>query len=282
MRKLLASVALAAALVAPQGVRAAEEEAKPNTGALSLSGGVDYVTAYIFRGFEYQDAGLIYQPYAQLNIAAYSKDDFSITPYVGLWNSIHERSEPGDGNWWEEDVYGGVDVKVGSWTIGGIYTFYTYPNNAAEEVQEAGLKLSYDDTALAEKVGLPVALNPYVGWYIETSDGNTSDTALQYAEVGINPSFELKGTPISFNFPIAAGFSMHDYYFNDSGSNQPFGFVSAGAYATVALPVPAKFGSWSLYGGATYYYLNADSLQTFEEKSRDYEVAGKAGITFAY
>ena len=37
----------------------AAEEAAPNTGALSLTGNVDYVTSYVFRGYEREDTGLI-------------------------------------------------------------------------------------------------------------------------------------------------------------------------------------------------------------------------------
>jgi len=278
MRKLLAGIALAAAFAVPHLAHAQDDS--PNTGGLTFSGGVDYVTAYFVRGYELADRGLIVQPFAQVAVKAYESTDFNITPYIGTWNSFHEYAAPGDSQWWEADVYGGVDFGTGPLTIAALYTFYTYPGDAAGTIEELGVKLSYDDAAEAEGMGLPFQLRPYIGWYKETTNQNTWQG--QYLEVGINPGFDLTGTPIGLSFPIAVGLSPDGYYIESNGSNEFFGFTSVGAYANYALPFGTYYGSWSLYGGVTWYYLNAHSARYVGGESRTSEAAAKIGVSFVY
>src|SRR5688572_22874536 len=38
----------------------------PNTGGLTLTGGVDWTTAYFFRGYNQEDTGLIFQPWVTI------------------------------------------------------------------------------------------------------------------------------------------------------------------------------------------------------------------------
>lgn len=281
MRKLLASVALAAALVVPGVLRAAEEASeKVDISPFSLSAGVDYVTSYVFRGYELTDTGTIIQPFVQLNAKVHESDSLTITPYIGTWNSIQSDYEPGEGQWYESDIYGGIDFGMNKFTLGVIYTYYSYPDNAFGTTQEVGVKLSYDDTDASKDIGLPFALKPYAAWYIEISDENGDQD--QYAEVGINPSIAPEDWPVSFNFPIAVGLSPNGYFADDDGSNELFGYASVGAFATYALPISEKFGAWSIYGGATYYFLSADSVQNGAGEDTDYEIVGKVGLTFAY
>lgn len=282
MRKLLASVALAAAVAVPQIGRAADAEStSPNTGALSLSGGMDLVTAYVFRGAEVSDTGVILQPWAQLNAAAYKSDSLTITPYIGFWNDIQSVEQaPSTSEWFELDAYGGVDFGVGDFTIGAIYTFYTYPGNAFQTIQELGFKVSYNDSKLCEKAGLPIQFKPYAAWYLETDDPNGASD--QYVELGVNPTIPLKDSPFSFNFPLTVGLSPDGYFLTNDGNNEPFGYVSIGAFANYALPFASKWGAWNLYAGATYYYLNASSLKHANGEDTDYQLVGKAGIAFVY
>lgn len=292
MRKMISSVAIAAALVVPTIVRAADAtpttatavaapaaapaaEPAVNTGALSLSGGVDIPSQYVFRGYQISDTGFIAQPWAQLNVAAYKADSgMTITPYIGLWTDM--QSTPADGSnsaWQEADVYGGVDFGVGDFTLGVIYTFYTYPGGLAATNQELGLKATY-----AEKTDLPVTFKPYIAWYFELDN----PAGQQYAEVGANPTYAIKDTPFSISVPIALGFSPEGYYTNDSGGNVPFGYVSIGGYVNYALPVASKWGAWNVYAGLTYYYLNATSARDSNGGDTTYQLLAKGGIAFTY
>ena len=297
----LCTVAAAAALALASGARAqttqdatstpepiaapaATTADDPNTGGLTLTGGVDWTSSYFFRGYNQEDTGLILQPYATLTANLYDTDAFDINLYGGVWNSFHSRKtladEPGPSAWYESDAFVGTDFIIGKFTIGAIYTFYMYPNGAFETIQELGFKLSYDDTDTMKNMGVNFALKPYVGVYIETDDGNgTEDT---YAEIGIGPSFALGNTGITLAVPVALGLSIDDYYLDSSGDNEVFGYGSISLLGSIPIPMPAKYGAWTLTAGVQYIQLFADSAEAANDGGTDYELLGKVGISFAY
>jgi len=253
----------------------------PNTGALTLTGGVDWTTAYFFRGYNQEDGGLILQPYATLTANVYNSDKFNINVYGGTWNSFQSAKTGSDGNgpssWYECDLFGGVDFSFDKFTVGVIYTFYQYPNGAFKTIQEVGFKLSYDDTDLMKKTGVSFGLKPYVGVYIETDDGNgTEDT---YAEVGIGPSWTIHGVTLSV--PVAVGMSLDDYYLQSDGSNSFFGYGSISLLGSIPLPIPARYGAWTLTAGVQYLYLFADSAEAANNGENDQWI-GKVGVAFSY
>ena len=260
------------------------EASDRNTGGLTLSGGVDYVSAYFFRGYNQEDTGLILQPYATVTAELASNDDLTLNAYVGIWNSFHENKTlagaTGPSTWYESDLFGGVDFIFGKFTIGTIYTFYTYPNGAFNTIQEIGFKVAYDDTELMEEMNVPFALKPYAAVYFETGDGNgTEDT---YAELGVAPSFALGESGITLAVPVALGLSVDDYYLDDTGDNETLGYGSVGLFASVPLPVGEKYGSWTLTGGVQYIYLFADSAELTNDGGDNDEILGKVGVSFAY
>ena len=311
MKRLVPRLALAAALAVPAVATFAQEatdadrtrsverpveaEVKPtepsgpNTGKVALSGGIDFTTAYFFRGYNQEDQGFIMQPYANMYAKLVAEEDFKATFYVGTWNSIHSEDTlanagGGPDAWYESDFLTGIDFAFGPATIGLVYTAYTYPNGAAETIQELGLKLTYDDTEFMKQRGIGFGLKPYVAAYAETADGNGSED--WYGEVGIAPgvyTFNEEGRyPVAITIPITAGFSLKDYYFDDGGSEEFFGYLSAGVTASVPLPfIPSDYGTWSLTGTFQYLWLNAEGLQTLNHGD-DSELIGKLGIAFAY
>ena len=310
MKRFVSRLALAAALAAPAAVSFAQEAADeqktrsleapveaevqkpeptgPNSGRLSVSGGVDFTTAYFFRGYMQEDNGFITQPYANLYAKLIAEEDVQLTAYVGTWNSIHSEdtlSNPGGGPdaWYESDFLAGIDYISGPFTLGLVYTAYTYPNGAFETVQELGLKLTLDDTEVMEdRIGF--ALKPYVAVYAETGDGNGSED--WYGELGINPgiyTFNEEGRyPVALTVPVSVGLSLKDYYLDADGDEEFLGFISAGVTASVPLPfIPSDFGSWNLVGNFTYLYLASDGLQAVNGGDEN-EFIGKLGIAFAY
>jgi hypothetical protein len=287
MKKFLWSLAAYAALAVPtqlfaQDTAVAVEPADPNTGALTLSGGIDYTTAYFFRGYNQEDTGLILQPYVTITAAVASNDNFTLNAYVGTWNSFHEKKTATSGtnsSWFESDLYGGLDFVVGKFTVGAVYTFYTYPNGAFETIQEIGFKVAYDDTEVLKNAGLNFALKPYVGVYIETDDGNgTEDT---YAEIGVAPAFSV-GNGITLTVPLTLGLSLDDYYLDDGGDNETFGYGAIGAFASLPLGEAGRFGAWTLTGGVQYIYLFADSAEAANDGGENDEILGKVGVSFTY
>jgi hypothetical protein len=263
------------------------EPSLPNTGRLSFSGGTDLVTDYYFRGILQENSGLILQPYATMYIKLSDEtDEVKVTPYVGTWNSIHSEhtfSNPGGGpdSWYESDLIAGVDFSKGAFTLGLIYTAYTYPNGAFETIQEFGVKLAWDDTQYTEdRIGF--ALKPYAAIYAETSDGNGSED--WYAELGVAPSVYTFNKndeyPISVSVPVTVGLSLKDYYLD--ADEEFFGFVSVGGVASVPLAfIPSDYGAWNLTGSVTLYWLGADGLQALNSDD-EFDIVGKIGVAFAY
>ena len=56
--------------------------------------------------------------------------------------------------------------------------------------------------------------------------------------------------------PVAAGFSLSNYYEGATGSDDSFGFAQAGVALSTPLNfVPARVGSWTLSGGVSILFL---------------------------
>jgi hypothetical protein len=296
MQDLLRALALGALFAAPavtfaqdapaveEAAAAAPEPPAYNTGKLSLAGGMDVATAYFFRGYNQEDQGFIAQPYANIYFKLSDSEAHPITGYVGTWNSFHSEKTLGDDGsfetWYESDLYGGVDFGLGGgFTLGGIYTMYTYPGGAFDTIEEVGFKLSYDDT---DKLGLPFALRPYVGVYFETQDKNgTEDT---YLEFGVAPTVYTVNKDsdhaIALSVPVTIGCSLDDYYFDDDGDDEFLGYGSIGLAASMPLTTGA-YGAWSLNGSVTWLQLFADGLEAANHGD-DYEIIGKIGVSFTY
>ena len=194
LKKWAMAVALGASLAAAGLVRAADEPA-PNTGNLSFSGGADYVSSYYFRGYQQEDSGFIIQPWAQMNVNIFESDQFSATPFFGIWTSLHEEQTLADGSgpdaFFEADFYTGIDFAFGAFKLTPSFVAYTYPNGAFETIYEVGLKLAYDDSeTLGKAIGF--SLNPYIMAAAEVDDSNPGASNDSYLEIGIGPSFEFK------------------------------------------------------------------------------------------
>src|SRR5688572_12895464 len=272
---------LPASAVLAQDDAAAADANDPNTGAMRVTGGVDLTTAYFFRGYLQEDQGLIIQPYANL----YFDVAEGWTGYIGTWNSVHSEqtgADPGaNGTWYESDVYAGVDWTINEdFTLGAIYTNYTYPGGAFDSVEELGFKLAWDDTG---KTGMNIALKPYAAIYFETDDDNGSEDT--YLELGIAPTVytfnEDSDAPIALAVPVTLGMSLDDYYFDDTGDDELLGYASVGVAASMPLNMPDRFGDWTLNGSVTLLHMFADGLELVNNGD-DTEIFAKIGVSFAY
>lgn len=255
----------------------AEEGAErdPDYGsALSVSAGAAFTTQYWFRGYLQENQGVIAQPYSELGVALFAPEDerYSVDGVVGIWNSVHSEKTgatgAGPGTWYESDVYGGLTFTTGNFELGTIYTFYTYPNGVASTIQEIGLFTGYKwDLAGDDRRDddLDVWLGIGGAVYFETVDGGGSEDA--YAEIGIEPGLDFEmghNMPVTLSFPVALGFSLDDYYFDAAGDDEVFGYASAAVTVDVALPMPPKYGEWTLSGALNGVFLNAESLKAID------------------
>jgi hypothetical protein len=262
--------------------------------------GVNVASQYISRGLVFENQGAIIQPYADLYFKLYEGEGFfsKATLNLGIWNSFHSRhtdaglasrdpkvpNNPGNSTtrgWYEFDFTAGVSLTfLKNFTITPSYFTFLSPNDGFNTFQGLNVKLAYDDTDLLGKF----ALHPYVQvlWELENKAGNGADEGLYY-EVGIAPT--LAAGPVTFSFPIAAGFGSNDFY---ASEGLTYGFSSAGVSAAYALTfVPECLGTWTVTAGATYYHLSTDSgLLTFNENNvrdrdhNEYVFSGGLGIAF--
>ena len=297
---VLAAVAslAGAAAVAAQEQKAAETkpaetaEAKgPNTGRVSISAGVDWTSAYFFRGIKQETEDLILQPYGEVSLklvdGAGALTALSLTG--GLWNSLHTGPSGSDSLtasepklWYEFDGY--VKLAAVLWedlTTYALYTAYVSPNNAFGTVQELAFGVSYNDAKLLG----PFALNPSVLIAFEL-DGQADAGAKKgvYAQIGIAPGYTFfadAAYPLSVTVPLAVGLSVSDYYEFGTGADDTFGYFSGGVTLAVPLAfIPPDFGKWVVKAGVTVLYLG-DNLKAINDGDQ-VQVIGTLGLAFAY
>jgi hypothetical protein len=273
-----------------KGAEAAETPKGPNTGRISINAGVDWTSAYFFRGIKQETEDLILEPYGELSIKlvdnAGALTSLSLTP--GIWNSIHTgptaespvASDPKP--WYELDGY--VRLSAVLWedlTTYALYTAYASPSGAFGTVQEIAFGAGYNDAKLLG----PFALNPSFLVAFEV-DGQADAGAHKgiYAQIGIAPGhtfFSDSRYPLSVSVPLAVGLSLKDYYEFGTGSDDTFGYFSGGIGASVPLAfIPPGFGKCLLKAGVTVLYLG-DNLTTINDGDR-VQVIGTVGIAFAY
>ena len=269
----------------------AEEAKGPNTGRVSISAGVDWTSAYFFRGIKQETEDLILQPYGELSFKlvdqAGALTALSLTG--GIWNSLHTGPTGSDSVtasdpklWYEFDGY--VRLSAVLWedlTTYALYTAYVSPNDLFGTVQEVAFGVTYNDAKLLG----PFALNPSFLVAFEL-DGQADAGAQKgvYAQIGIAPGYTFlaeSAYPLAVSVPLAVGLSLSDYYEFGTGSDDTFGYFSGGVTVTVPLAfIPPDFGKWLVKGGVTVLYLG-DNLKTINDGD-EIQVIGTVGLVFTY
>jgi hypothetical protein len=285
----LAAVALLTCLAAP----AAAQDVNPNSGAVSISGGLDFTSAYMFRGIPQDESGVILWPYFDLGLSVYEGDGGlkSVSVNLGTWNSLHSGDagldSTADKLWYESDFYTTLGLGFGGGTsLGVTYTAYTSPNGLFTTTKEIGLKFAVDDSGYMGAA----ALNPYVLFAFEfdaepgigQADGGLE--AGKYLELGVAPGVSFPRASVAF--PVKVGLSAGDYYesitvnpdLTLSSEDETFGFFSVAGLVTIPFTtMPTSFGTWNVHGGVEYLRLG-DRNQGFGEN----QVIGTVGIGFSY
>jgi hypothetical protein len=191
-------VAVLWARPAPAQTSASPSPDDPNPGALTMSGGIDFVNQYMFRGIRQNSTGIAIWPWGDLGIAAYSGDGRlkSVGINIGTWNSLNTGDTGTDGPsgklWYEGDFYTTLGLGFG----GGVsvlttYTAYTSPNNTFSTAKELMFKLAVDDSAyLGTRAVKPYAI---VAREMDTAPGlgqaDGGEHAGTYLELGIAPGY---------------------------------------------------------------------------------------------
>lgn len=233
---------------------------EPATDSVNGTFGVDFATAYFFRGIRQENQGLIAQPHLELD---YTLTDGtpregvqSLDLVFGTWNSVHSgpTGASGDGkhgSWYESDFYLGLtSTLLERWHANAIYTWYTSPNGIAASVEELSFGLAFDDSGSYGEA-FP-GLQPSAVIAFETdgqADGGSSKGT--YGQIGIAPAFALGQTgdfDWHLSIPVALGFSLDSYYEHpNTGRDRPLGFLDLGVAVETPMPfVPSRFGPWTM------------------------------------
>jgi hypothetical protein len=262
--------------------------ADPNPGAVTITGSVDFLNQYMFRGIQQNNTGFATWPAFDLGLAAFSGDGGlkSVTVNFGSWNSLHSGNTGSDGPsgklWYESDFYATVGFGFGGGTsFSTTYTAYTSPNSGFTTVKEIMFKLGMDDSGYLGRA----AVKPYVvvarefDTDISTGQADAGLEAGTYLELGIAPGYSASMASIAF--PVKVGLSLSNYYENPlTGEDEKFGFFSIGGIVTVPLGGTTSFGSWNLHGGVEYQKLGTTT--EFFNGGENNQVIGSFGIGFSY
>ena len=290
-----ALVALALVIVSATSASAQDPAADdPNPGSITLTGGIDAVNAYMFRGIRQESTDLITWPYFDVGVALFSSDDAplrSVNLNVGVWNSLHAGPTGVDGPsgklWYEGDFYTSLTFGFpGGLSLGATYTAYTSPNNSFSTVKEIAGKLALDDSAF---LGV-AAVKPYalMAFELDTSLGqgqaDGGSTAGTYLEIGAAPGWASERVALSA--PIKVGMSLGSYYELNTGTaarpffvDNKFGFFSVAGIVTVPLGGQTRVGSWNIHGGVEFQALG-DTTKVINGK--DSRTIGSIGFGVVY
>ena len=284
----LTLVAIAAAWLG-----AASASAAPNTGRLSISGGIDITTAYFFRGILQERDGAIFQPYLELGVSLYKGEgdkgegNFSgLSLFGGTWASLHTEETNHTASsldaFYEQDWYGGIQLQFmdNKVTTRAFYIAYTSPSDAFRTVQEVDLSAALDDS---EWLGA-FALKPSILFATETENSAMGPERGEYMEFGVAPGFPIVDSedfPITLTFPNKLGISLDDYYEVSESNEDTFGYYSTGVKVSFPLTfIPEDYGSWSASGGATLLVLGTNT-KNLNDKDSPW-VVGTWGVSMAY
>jgi hypothetical protein len=279
----VAAIALVTLMAAPAS---AQEPADPNPGNITITGGIDFLNQYMFRGIRQNSTGIAMWPYGDLGLSVYSGDGGLKSAGInfGTWNSLHTGNTGQDGPsgkmWYESDFYATLGFGFGKGTsFSTTYTAYTSPNAGFTTVKEIMFKLALDDSGYLGKG----AVKPYVivaqefDTDLNTGQADAGLNAGTYMEIGFAPGYAA--SKASLAFPIKVGFSLSDYY-ELEGVDNKFGFFSVAGIVTVPLGGTTSFGSWNVHGGVEYQALGTTT--EFFNGGESNQVIGSFGIGFSY
>jgi hypothetical protein len=244
----------------------AQEEAAPAK-PWTLTTGLDFTSAYLFRGIMQQSGGAIAQPYVDLGVTLGD----GVSANFGNWDSIHSTSPAG--HWYESDYYASVTFTAGKVKPGLLFTSYTSPADRFATVHELAGVVVFDDSAST------FPLTPKIILAFELGDGQADGGADKgtYLELGIRPTVKL-APKATLAIPVKLGLSANKYYEGPTGDNT-FGFFDLGLQLSVPV-ASGKGGALEAHGGVDFYRLG-DNMKLLNDGDAFKPVA-TVGMTFTY
>ena len=280
--QILASVCLMALISAPaiaQSTNASAAPATPAAGAAAapeasaptkiytVTTGLDFASAYLFRGILQKSGGAIGQPYADVAFAM----KHGITADLGTWNSIHSTADLG--NWYERDYFASVTFTAGKLKPGLLYTSYTSPTDRFSTVQELAGTLVVDDS----KSAFPLSPKVILAFELGDGEADAGQNKGTYLELGIKPALKL-APKATLYIPVKTGLSVNHYYEGPTGDNT-FGYFDLGGQLSVPL-VSGKGGALEGHGGVDLMWLG-DNMKALNSGD-GFKPVFLIGMTFTY
>ena len=265
------------------------EPKRPNTGHIALNFGVDWVSAYYFRGIAQEQSGANFQPYGSLSFKLIENAGplTALTATPGIWNNWHAGGgtlvDPVDPKfWYESDLY--FTLAATLWenvTIGLTYTAYTSPNDSFRAVQELALGVSLNDSKWLGAF----ALNPSLlvaGEVDGQADAGRAHGV--YLQLGLNPGYTLapkSAYPLTISLPVTLGLSGSNYYEFGTTRNPGFGYVQFGPVFSVPVAfIPKSYGTWTVKGAVEFLFLG-ETLKPLNDNDV-FKPIGRIGIAALY
>ena len=250
-----------------------------NTGQFEISAGAELVSIYVFRGVETQDDGFIFQPFAEINTDI-GDTGFDLT--VGTWNSFgSSHSGSGDSNprgWFESDFYVGTSYELDQFTLSATLTGFYSPGGFFGDTEEIAFTAQYDDSAYLEEW----SVQPYAFLAFQFRNEDSSEGI--YLELGGEleaPFIESEDLPVDLTFPFALGFSVDDFYDDNGGDDDFFGFLKLGAeIATDITMIPAAYGTWRAHAAIDLFFYNDDNNLT--DSGDEFLPVARVGVSLTY
>ena len=233
----------------------------------TVTTGLDFTSAYLFRGIRQHSGGTIAQPYGDVAYAF----KHGITADIGTWNSIHSTAP--EGNWYERDYFGSLTFAAGKLKPGLLYTSYTSPADSFATVKELAGTLGIDDS----KSAFP--LNPKIVLALELGQGQADGGAGKgtYLELGVRPTVKL-APKVTLAIPVKTGLSAHNYYEGPTGDNR-FGYFDTGVSLSVPV-ISGKSGTFEIHGGVDFMWLG-DNMKLLNDND-GFKPVTLIGFTYTY
>lgn len=299
-------------LQTPLPARDAEPLVPENLWDFNLSAGINFPTAYFFRGFGRENQDLIVQPWAEADLAMYRGDGSDLPWINGIgvefgFLSSHFRGPAGlEGpfkeSWTEFNWHAGVYTEVwDDWRFSLNYRNIESIRTNFRDVHEFDFRVAFDDS----DPQYPWSLQPYAlvaveienesdgGWL---SQGNADSKLFSrgfYLELGVRPTFELARwhplDPVTLTVPAKVGLNLSNYYEDPTGKNDIFGYFETGLDLKLPVFVFRAAGDhrvvWHLDAGVHLIALGdaaADLSRAIGTGSDDVQFIGTVGIGFDY
>jgi hypothetical protein len=260
-----AAIAQEAVAPAAQGQPAAPESTPSKR--VTASTGLDFTSAYLFRGIRQHSGGAIMQPFVDLGVVL--GKGFSAN--IGNWDSVHSTAP--SGSWYEADYYASVTFAAGRLKPALLYTSYTSPADSFATVKELAGVFTVDDSGSA----FPLSPKAILAFELGAGQADAGASKGIYLELGVKPNVKLSER-LSVYFPLRTGLSVKDYYEGPLGDNH-FGYFNAGFQLSVPA-VSGKSGSLEIHGGMDFQTLG-DNLKLLNEDKRVKSI-GSIGFTYTY